>query len=242
MIYLLHLFVFSYSVTYMSFDLHVPLPPMLCPAAAHRNAPIVRDPAGTGKPPFVGSYGVDNPAPLFFPNGSLLMLGRDAWNSVGRIVAPHWRGPYTLGRLIGPAPFTVEDPFLYRDVRGAFHALFHGGKQGGDFVAAGAHAFSADGHDWVFSAKAAYTTTVNTSDGLAHTFTRRERPHLLFAGGGGSGGGARSGMAGSGEAGASAPRADTHTAVGGIPTHLSTSLWVGPADHTVTFIQALNTA
>ena len=224
---------------------------MLCPAAACSNAPIVRDPAGTGKPPFVGSYGVDNPAPLFFPNGSLLMLGRDAWNSVGRIVAPHWRGPYTLGRLIGPAPFTVEDPFLYRDVRGAFHALFHGGKQGGDFVAAGAHAFSTDGHDWVFSAKAAYTTTVNTSDGQAHTFTRRERPHLLFAGGGGSGGGVRSGgarsggahsgMAGSDEAGASASRADTYTAIGGVPTHLSTSLWVGPADHTVTFIQALNT-
>lgn len=56
------------------------------------NAPIVR--AGSGVPPSMGKYGVDNPTPLIFPNGSILMLGRDDANSVGRITAPGWRGPY----------------------------------------------------------------------------------------------------------------------------------------------------
>lgn len=173
------------------------------------NAPIVR--AGSGIPPSMGKYGVDNPSPIMFPNGSVLMLGRDDWNSVGRIVAPGWRGPYTLQSLVGPAPYTVEDPFLYRDPRGAFHALFHGGPQGGGYSGAGAHAFSTDGGHWTFSASPAYSTAVNTSDGRQHAHSRRERPHLLFDG-------------------------------EGWPTHLSTSLWVGPADHTVTFVQAIVTA
>eukprot|EP00911_Craspedida_sp_UC1_P000698 UC1_evm4s531 len=176
------------------------------------NVPIVK--AGTGRPPDMGKYGVDNPAPFFFPNGSLLMLGRDDWNSVGIITADSWRGPYTLRGLIGPAPYTIEDAFLWRDSQHTnfFHALFHGGKQGGGFVNAGAHAFSEDGISWTFGTREpAYTTTVTTSDGQEHEYTRRERPHLLFN--------------------------DS-----GYPTHLSTSLWTGPKDHAVTFVQAINLA
>lgn len=117
---------------------------------------------------------------------------------------------YTLEGIIGPGPYGVEDPFLYQDPRGGFHALFHAGHQGGGYAAAGGHAFSPDGLTWTFSAAPAYYTTVNTSDGQAHQYSRRERPHLVFNG-------------------------------EGAPTHLSTSLWVGPADHTVTFVQAIAT-
>jgi hypothetical protein len=128
----------------------------------------------------MGKFGVDNPAPYFFPNGSMLMLGRDDYDSVGWIRADSVEGPYLLQTIIGPAPYTVEDPFLYADKRGNFHALFHGGPQGGTYKAVGAHAFSKDGITWSFSKNAAYTTTITLADGSEHTFSRRERPHLLM--------------------------------------------------------------
>merc|ERR1711957_471330 len=71
---------------------------------------------------------IDNPAPYFFENGTVLMLGRLGGSTVRTITAPSWRGPYTLGPLAGKKGVAVEDAFLYRDVRGAFHALFHGGR------------------------------------------------------------------------------------------------------------------
>jgi hypothetical protein len=109
----------------------------------------------------------------------MLMLGRDDYDSVGWIRADSVEGPYLLQRLIGPAPYTVEDPYLYRDARGSFHALFHGGPQGGAYKAVGAHAFSKDGTTWTFSKNAAYTTAIKLADGTEHSFKRRERPHLL---------------------------------------------------------------
>jgi hypothetical protein len=42
------------------------------------------------------------------------------------------------------------------------------------------HAFSRDGFDWNLTNAGAYQTTVTTADGLSHSFSRRERPHLLF--------------------------------------------------------------
>ena len=136
------------------------------------------------------------------------IIGRASFPHLGKHTDTSPR--YTLEGIIGPGPYGVEDPFLYQDPRGGFHALFHAGHQGGGYAAAGGHAFSPDGLTWTFSAAPAYYTTVNTSDGQAHQYSRRERPHLVFNG-------------------------------EGAPTHLSTSLWVGPADHTVTFVQAIAT-
>lgn len=137
---------------------------------------------GAGMPPRMGKFGIDNPTPYFFPNGSVLLLGRCDYSTVGLIRANSFRGPYELLSEAGDASTIhgVEDPFLYRDNKGRFHALFHGGQQGGDYPAAGAHAYSEDGLTWSYSQGTAFTTAITTSDGEAHQFNRRERPHLLF--------------------------------------------------------------
>ena len=72
----------------------------------------------------------------------------------------------------------VEDPDVWRDRRGVFHALMHAMDAGVEFC--GNHAFSLDGATWV-NTGAAYGNNVSFSDGSFHAFSRRERPHLLFA-------------------------------------------------------------
>lgn len=128
--------------------------------------------------------GFDNPTVTFFPNGSLLALSRGGnpaaeAESDGVVTAPHWRGPYTFHAMVGtPAGPAVEDPFVYQDHRGNFHALFHTFIPGAG--GAGGHAYSSDGFQWTFASTAAYNTTIATTSGDLVTFTRRERPHLLF--------------------------------------------------------------
>lgn len=163
-----------------------------------------------GQPPHMGKFGIDNPSPYVFPNGSVLMLGRCDYSTVGYIQADQWQGPYRLGSEVGNARSIggVEDPFLYRDVRGHFHALFHGGHQGGSYKAAGAHAFSTDGITWSYSLSPAYITDISTADGQVHSYDRRERPHLIF---------------------------DTN----GFPTHLVTALTSGRGDNAFTFVQTV---
>eukprot|EP00937_MAST-01D_sp_MAST-1D-sp2_P007222 g7222.t1 len=142
------------------------------------NAPFVKS-ATMGTP-----YQIDNPSVTFFPNGSLLMLGRGGdpareAQSDGVITAPSWRGPYTMHGAVGtPASPDVEDPFVWLDFRGHYHALFH--KFTDEHPGSGGHAFSRDGFDWRLTDAAAYETTVRSSDGAGHAFNRRERPHLLL--------------------------------------------------------------
>ena len=138
-------------------------------------------------------YQIDNPTVTFFPNGSLLLLGRGGdpareAGSDGWVTAPSWRGPYTMHTMVGcpksgagvcgPASPDVEDPFVWRDKRGNFHALFH--KFTDEHPNCGGHAYSADGKDWTLHNTPAYTTTITTANGVGHPFARRERPHLLF--------------------------------------------------------------
>jgi len=120
------------------------------------------------------NFNIDNPSPVFFPNGTVLLLGRGTTSkNVRTIIAPSWRGPYTLGPLLN-LHASVEDPFLYRDARGNFHSLFH------EYSAwSGYHAFSRDGLHWS-AAEPAFNTTVNYSDGSFVRYGRRERPHLIF--------------------------------------------------------------
>eukprot|EP00040_Diaphanoeca_grandis_P039909 m.260567 g.260567 ORF g.260567 m.260567 type:complete len:488 (-) comp40130_c0_seq1:87-1550(-) len=142
------------------------------------NAPFIKS-ATMGTP-----YQIDNPTVTFFPNGSLLMLGRGGnlhseGGSDGVITAPSWRGPYTMHTVVGAAGSpAVEDPFVWQDHRGNFHALFH--KFTDEHPGCGGHAFSRDGFDWTLPTANAYTTMISTSDGHNTTFFRRERPHLLF--------------------------------------------------------------
>lgn len=76
----------------------------------------------------------------------------------------------------------MEDPHIWRDERGRYHALLHGGPQPppDHFIDVGYHAFSLDGKIWAFSEKPAFQSTVTTTDGKVHKFRRRERPKLLL--------------------------------------------------------------
>eukprot|EP01051_Picozoa_sp_SAG22_P010536 SAG22_NODE_954_length_6332_cov_4.111343_3_plen_462_part_00 len=103
-------------------------------------------------------WGNDNPAPFVFPNGSVLMLSRKYNGTAAKLkIVPHdtiwlvradsYRGPYELVHdrplfsdwFAAHGPFNEEDPCIWRDSRGNFHALFHFTR---------GHAWSADGLTW----------------------------------------------------------------------------------------------
>ena len=67
-----------------------------------------------------------------------------------------------------PEDVGLEDPHLYRDARGGFHALFHAfslnaSTADGDF---GGHAFSEDGWNWTWSGLS-YNNRGTFSDGTS---------------------------------------------------------------------------
>ena len=92
---------------------------------------------------FPGDFEMDNPAPYVFPNGTVIVLSRrinncasgdpraprcangTALTEIWLMRAPSFRGPYTLVQLVTGVT-NEEDPTLFRDSRGNFHALFHG--------------------------------------------------------------------------------------------------------------------
>jgi hypothetical protein len=96
------------------------------------------------------------------------------------IRADHWRGPYTVvaadtypnwrGSACG-----VEDPFLWVDKRGHWHALYHviNGHNG-----PGGHAYSLDGLTWSNVSKAYGTARPLATGAVVHYSA--ERPKLLF--------------------------------------------------------------
>ena len=93
------------------------------------------------------------------------------------------------GPLFDATHESCEDPFLYRDSRGGWHALLHRVGGNGGFACdentgvgcdVGAHAFSSNGLEWTYSKEVAYTTTVKWSDGETEILNRRERPILVF--------------------------------------------------------------
>ena len=74
----------------------------------------------------------------------------------------------------------VEDPFVYVDEDGVFHAVFHNQIENDDERLSGGHAFSVDGIAWTFTGTS-WSNKVAFADGSgAYTFSRRERPHLVF--------------------------------------------------------------
>jgi len=156
-------------------------------------------PAGPWSPPLQllveGAREADtNLAPYIFANGSLLGIWRThpgaSPGSIPHLVtATHWKNvssyqwhsanmlPLSLPEDVG-----LEDPHIYRDARGGFHALFHafslnGSAAAGDF---GGHAFSEDGWSWTWSGLA-YSSSGAYADGTGFDFLGRQRPHLVVA-------------------------------------------------------------
>jgi len=170
------------------------------------------DPSGNWSEPvqiFSDWQGSDtNFAPLILENGTIVALWRE-WTARGgsRVhlaVGADWKDPDTYERLdnelfpdLGAAG--TEDPFLYLDDEGNFHAIFHhmygsATENSWWLDPTGGHAFSRNGLDWTYTgvcygdALARYDTEegqgaeVEFDDGSTFAFTRLERPHLLFEG------------------------------------------------------------
>ena len=90
-----------------------------------------------------------------------------------RFACTHWSNAShaTPGR-------TGEDPWLWEDASGAWHALFH--DMAPD-LPAGRHAFARSREGpWTLTGELAYTGTAVNEDGTSTTFAKRERPHLLL--------------------------------------------------------------
>jgi hypothetical protein len=169
------------------------------------------------------NLGLESHAPVVLENGTVLTLTR-SWgtpppypnSALWLIRADSWDGGYHKVPSV-PQPFlsvTMEDSFMWRDVSGHFHALFHAWAP----VDVGAHAFSRDGLHWTLSPTRAYGTIVQTASGGAVQYSRRERPHLVL----------------------DASRRPTHllSAVGGAPAD-TTETWTLPRDFSFTHVQAL---
>jgi hypothetical protein len=139
-----------------------------------------------------------NLAPVILQNGSLVGI----WRTWGDASCPHVRGgscPHlvTAGHWKNASSYVFhadalfpelgtrgsEDPALYLDARGHFHALFHNMDPCPDYPCpevAGGHAFSVDGLSWNYSG-VAYNSTGFYTDGTPFSFLRRERPHPVMA-------------------------------------------------------------
>lgn len=98
--------------------------------------------------------------------------------------AQNYTDPASWALAAGGAPLpdgdNTEDPHIYMDAHGRYHALFHAMDPNDDPAFCGAHAFSIDGVAWTYSGWA-YGNNATYTDGEVHTFSRRERPHMLFA-------------------------------------------------------------
>ncbi|KAF3045035.1 hypothetical protein E8E12_005196 [Didymella heteroderae] len=84
------------------------------------------------------------------------------------------------------SPTWAEDPFVWRDKRGHWHALAHWmidiTERSQKYPRVGAHMFARNlTGSWTFKLQEAFNSTVNFTDGSVETFNRRERPKLFFS-------------------------------------------------------------
>ncbi|KAH7002613.1 hypothetical protein EDB80DRAFT_778779 [Ilyonectria destructans] len=82
-------------------------------------------------------------------------------------------------------PYWTEDPFLWRDKRGNWHALNHWMidivESGVKYSRVGAHMYARSiTGPWHFKLQEAFNSTVNFTDGTFQTLNRRERPKIFF--------------------------------------------------------------
>ena len=136
-----------------------------------------------------------NFAAVIRPDGSLVGMWRDHQLTPGQkgkstihlATATDWKNASTYVATVDDVlfgdngvvnPGGVEDPFLYVDVHGGYHALFHMLYPAHPY-SSGGHAFSLDGHNWTWTGQA-YDGNVTFQDGTQTEFQNGDRPHLLF--------------------------------------------------------------
>ena len=128
-----------------------------------------------------------NLAGIIKPDGSFLGFLR-IWTTgseIHLVTASDWKNGTTYtqqDKILFPelTPILTEDPFLYMDCNGGYHAIFHNMSPNDIQTLCGGHAYSTDGINWVYGG-AIFGNTVNFTDGTTKTYSRRERPHFVFA-------------------------------------------------------------
>jgi len=139
-----------------------------------------------------------NLAPVILSNGSVVAWTRwDIWKAENWNDTSSYRdtGQAPDFNSNPPTPWEGEDPSMWLDKEGHFHALSHNGARGQIFPAnqsgdCGRHYFSEDGAagTWRVAPFAAQDlggctyprVNVPFTDGKNYTFYRRERPHLVL--------------------------------------------------------------
>ena len=175
-----------------------------CPATGAEGPTVVSwaaSPAGPWSPPLLikdmgGRQSDTNLAAVILPDGSLVGIWR-VWDGSQEIcknlrggscpllvTAEHWKNASTYVFSSEPlfpdlSSYGSEDPALYLDAAGHFHALFHNMDPPAADTAGG-HAFSANGVNWTYTG-VAYNASGFWDDGTPFSFSRRERPHPIMA-------------------------------------------------------------
>lgn len=138
-----------------------------------------------------------NMAAVINANGSLVGMWRDhhltpdrkGKSTIHQVTASNWKDNTTYqwtvtDLLFGDENLTypggVEDPFLWIDQRGNYHALFHI-LYGGHPYQSGGHAYSSDGLRWIWTGEA-YDGNVTWAAGseVGKLQANGDRPHLIF--------------------------------------------------------------
>ena len=132
-----------------------------------------------------------NPAPVVLPDGTIrVMVHTDPAPWAGEVIVEArngWRGPYEriTGDVMSYCTRCQEDPFMWRDPRGRWHALLHkmfdppGRSPIPSPGWSGGHIYSRDGLTWSHVQRC-YSTNVTLEGGGLLVTKRRERPKLIF--------------------------------------------------------------
>lgn len=136
-----------------------------------------------------------NFAAVINDDGTLVGMWRDHQKEEGvkgkstihLVTASDWKDNSTYRWTVTDLLFTdqgleypggVEDPFMWVDVRGNYHAIFHMLYPKHPY-SLGGHAFSKDGMNWTWTGQA-FDGNVTYTDGTHEEYDNGDRPHLLF--------------------------------------------------------------
>ena len=130
--------------------------------------------------------GDSNIAGQIMEDGSFLGMIRKNEHTLYLVTASNWKDNTTWivhndSLLFNELPNNgIEDMFPYKDCKGNWHAIFHNEiPQEDNVVVCGGHGFSEDGMNWIYGGLA-FNNIVEYDNGEMYTFSRRERPHLVF--------------------------------------------------------------
>ena len=172
-----------------------------------------------------GHLSNENPTPLVLDNSTvMLMINTETGDATETIAVSQsgWQGPYDVPRwrnnINGTVQGHCEDGYLYRDVRGHWHALFH------YFPKIGGHAYPVDGVEWsnvMYAYNGTFQLTpTHAGSNASIQRARRERPSLIFDDRG----------------------APTHLVTGCCVAPCNVTKADGRSDYSFTSVQPLNTA